>query len=395
MLIEAPSGLSLVQVSRTAVNTAGYDSDSSDDGEGVVLSRKPGAKGDGDDSDDDMFADPSTKQVNPAAAVGGGKKKEKFLALGDIEGQEFGAGGSDDDEDDADKEAGGLDGSMGFELSSFNMKDELNEGKFTEDGSYVAKDKDAMEVHDKWLEGLESKASMRKAREAKKKQDQAEEERAQREMDDLQSGRGREEKVAEMVELLQRGETVMQAMQRLGGKSGGEPKKSWADRLKEKKKLAKAAKASGASSTTAADDVDMVADSAPRAGSSSTEPSSTTSSTNHSSKTTSSDFDRLSALTSDLTSLGQLDIYTMSREALQRLLPPPPPAPTTQAGASRPPPPDDGATYEYRFKMDYIKSLPEGERPVEREIFGASNRSCPCFNRLSTADHTSKSPSPL
>jgi len=26
---------------------------------------------------------------------------------------------------------------MGFELSSFNMREEMEEGKFTEDGSYV------------------------------------------------------------------------------------------------------------------------------------------------------------------------------------------------------------------------------------------------------------------
>ena len=37
------------------VNTEGYESDSSDDGEGVVNSRKPGAAGAADE-DDDMFA---------------------------------------------------------------------------------------------------------------------------------------------------------------------------------------------------------------------------------------------------------------------------------------------------------------------------------------------------
>jgi len=38
------------------VKTDGYDSDSSDDGEGVVLSRRKGGEKDGEDEDDDMFA---------------------------------------------------------------------------------------------------------------------------------------------------------------------------------------------------------------------------------------------------------------------------------------------------------------------------------------------------
>ena len=37
------------------VNTEGYESDSSDDGEGVVNSRKPGAAGAAGDDDEDMF----------------------------------------------------------------------------------------------------------------------------------------------------------------------------------------------------------------------------------------------------------------------------------------------------------------------------------------------------
>src|SRR6267154_4238440 len=38
------------------VKTDGYESDSSDDGEGVVLSRRPGADGVANDEDEDMFA---------------------------------------------------------------------------------------------------------------------------------------------------------------------------------------------------------------------------------------------------------------------------------------------------------------------------------------------------
>src|SRR5260221_12822580 len=75
------------------VKTEGYDSDSSDDGEGVVLSRRAGVEDAANDEDEDMFAaDP--KEDNNKAEPGPGEKKrgEEYLRLGDIEGQEFGRG---------------------------------------------------------------------------------------------------------------------------------------------------------------------------------------------------------------------------------------------------------------------------------------------------------------
>src|SRR5712691_944726 len=77
------------------VKTDGYDSDSSDDGEGVVLSRRPGADGVANDEDEDMFAT-EPKEENTKVEAGEKKKREEFLRLGDIEGQEFGRGGSAD-----------------------------------------------------------------------------------------------------------------------------------------------------------------------------------------------------------------------------------------------------------------------------------------------------------
>ena len=73
---------------------------------------------------------------------------------------------------------------------------------------------------------------------------------------------------------------------------------TWAERQKERKKaLAEAAEAAGG----------MEVDGPTAASSSATSP-----------------FEKLSTLTADLTALGQLDLYSMTREALQRLLPPPP-----------------------------------------------------------------------
>jgi len=81
------------------------------------------------------------------------------LRLGDIEGQEFHEQTDDRsetedepvDEDDAEqrKKAG-----MGFELSSFNMREEMEEGKFAEDGTYV-RTFDPHAAHDRWMEGLD------------------------------------------------------------------------------------------------------------------------------------------------------------------------------------------------------------------------------------------------
>jgi len=359
------SNLFFPQGRKDGVKQEGYDSDSSDDGEGVVPSRKLKPT-DGENSDDDMFGDKPANPTNATTTSDGKKKEPKFLSLGEIEGQEFGAGGDDDDDGNASEDS--KDG-MGFELSSFNMKNELREGAFTEEGAYVTNDKDRMEVHDRWMEGVDTKATMRAAREAKKRRDQEEEERGRRDVEGLRDGGGREELVREIVGMLERGETVVGALKRLGGTmdqkekgaasaaGGGKPVKklSWAERQKERKKaLAEAAEAAGAGGM----EVDG-------------------STTQHHD----SPFERLSTITSDLTALGQLDLNSMTKEALQRLLPPPPPTstrppPSSSSSSSGPPqsapPADDGSQYEYRYTMDYIKSLPEGEKPVEREVFGES-----------------------
>lgn len=214
------------------VKTEGYDSDSSDDGEGVVLSRRKNAEKDGGDDDDDMFAMADTEDAK-AEESSAKKKKEEYLRLGDIEGQEFnegegsgGEGEEDDladtdesepeDEDDAErrKKAG-----MGFELSKFNMRDEMEEGKFTADGSFV-RTFDPHAAHDRWLEGTDER-EMKKARRAKRALERKERDRLrreQREEESLKHG-GKAEIEKEMLTLMQRGETVLEALARLGDKA--------------------------------------------------------------------------------------------------------------------------------------------------------------------------------
>ncbi|KAF8212138.1 hypothetical protein K438DRAFT_1902951 [Mycena galopus ATCC 62051] len=128
-----------------------------DDGEGVVESRKKGAE----DEDDDMFA----------------KKKEEYLRLGDIEGQERRAGGRG-------RRGAPEEGGMGFEMSSFNMRDEMEEGKFTEDGTYV-KSFDPHGVHDRWMEGLDER-EIKLARRRKRQQERQQKERMRAEEKEIE-----------------------------------------------------------------------------------------------------------------------------------------------------------------------------------------------------------------
>jgi len=202
------------------VRTEGYESDSSDDGEGVVNSRKPTK--DAEDDDDDMFASAAAEEEKPVESTK--KDKNKFLRLGDIEGQEFGGGGLDDgsesseldepeNEDDAErkKKAG-----MGYEISSFNMREEMEEGKFSADGSYV-RTFDPHAVHDRWLEETDEK-EMKKARKIRKQREKQEREKQEAEEKELQDMGGKVAIEMQLLTKLKKGETVLEVLQRLGAK---------------------------------------------------------------------------------------------------------------------------------------------------------------------------------
>ncbi|KDQ07044.1 hypothetical protein BOTBODRAFT_39096 [Botryobasidium botryosum FD-172 SS1] len=190
-----------------AVKTEGYESDSSDDGEGVVNSRKR----DDAEEEDDMFA---LEQTEKSEAPKGGKKK--YLALGDIEGQEFGdEGDSDSDNSDVPEDMDEVERKkkkgMGFEISSFNMKAEMEEGKFTEDGSYV-RSFDPHAVHDRWMEDMDERA-VKKARKNKKRMEERERAKISKEAGEA---RRAEDITHELLGLLQKGETVLEALRRFG-----------------------------------------------------------------------------------------------------------------------------------------------------------------------------------
>lgn len=276
------------------VKTDGYESDSSDDGEGVVLSRRPGADGVANDEDEDMFAT-EPKEDDTKVEAGEKKKGEEFLRLGDIEGQEFGRGGSaaddgDDDsssmdsdepedEDDAErrKKAG-----MGYEMSSFNMREEMEEGKFSADGMYV-RNFDPHALHDRWMDGL-GEREIKLARKRKRRQEKAQMEKVRAEEEELEQLGGKDAVEREVLAMLKKGESVLEALQRLGTRN----------------KQSKAKQSSSAPSRTAkasSQDSGAVTDKRPNS---------------------LSDVEHLTHLASTLLSLGDTDIYSRTYEELVR-----------------------------------------------------------------------------
>jgi CD2 antigen cytoplasmic tail-binding protein 2 len=209
------------------VKTDGYDSDSSDDGEGVVLSRRPGADGAANDEDEDMFA-AGPKEEDTKVEASEKKKREEFLRLGDIEGQEFGRGGSADDDDGGAGDSSGDDdepededdaerrkkAGMGFEISSFNMREEMEEGKFSADGMYV-RNFDPHALHDQWMDGL-GEREIKLARKRKRRQEKAQMEMMRAEEEELEQLGGKDAVEREVLAMLKKGESVLEALQRLG-----------------------------------------------------------------------------------------------------------------------------------------------------------------------------------
>ncbi|CAG8702196.1 7810_t:CDS:1, partial [Acaulospora colombiana] len=219
-----------------------------------------GGEGAEGDEDEDMFNISEEK----GEADEGKKKEVKYLKLGDIEGQEFddedeeggrkrkrkeGEEGMDDDDDDSSTtsdepldEDDAIRRSKvghGYDMTKFNMKEEMEEGKFAEDGTYV-RSYDANEVHDRWLEGVNER-DMKAARRAKRRAERKEREREKQEAKELgidgsdevvvggETTEGKDPKIAmemQLVAFLRPGESVLEALARLGREKKKKDKKS-------------------------------------------------------------------------------------------------------------------------------------------------------------------------
>lgn len=261
------------QTKRNAVNIDGYGSDSSNegfDGRAEVKAREAKKRGNSGtasrkEEESDMFADldEEFKDGDEDEDLAGESKRQKknvrFLDVEEIDGQVAGSksgghvsanfslngqgsGGRDkkadaessSSESDVDEaERAELNGKVDVEvgaggkkehaprLDAFNMKSEQEEGRFDAHGNFVRKAADPDAVHDSWLEGV-SKRDMKKAKEAAIKRD--EERRRKTLADDavLTS-----DVLRTLIPCLERGETVLEALARLGPGKDKKKKPKW------------------------------------------------------------------------------------------------------------------------------------------------------------------------
>ncbi|KAI7875707.1 hypothetical protein K492DRAFT_173144 [Lichtheimia hyalospora FSU 10163] len=208
-----------------------YSSDEEDRSDQENDTKGKGAAAGGMSDDFDIFAEDNTadKQPTPSSSNKKGKRK---LQMNEIEGQELSSHDRDWDEDEEDQDED-MDGTKKREpkLMAFNMKQEMEEGSFDQEGNYHRNKADPEAYHDRWMEGVTRK-QMAKAKEAQ----------AQRERSEALKEAARQAEVPqtktdvykELVELLKPGENVREALGKLGNAS---TKKipAWKQKLLEKK----------------------------------------------------------------------------------------------------------------------------------------------------------------
>lgn len=280
------------------VRNEGYESDSSDDGEGVVYSRKQDDTGDAGGDEDDMFSIGEKAAKKDDRGGTRSQSKVEFLRLGDIEGQEFNESGHSEDEDEGEpededdanrkKQAG-----MGYEISSFNMREEMEEGKFAADGTYV-KAFDPHAVHDRWMDGVDER-EIKMARRRKRHQDRIQREKMKAEEREIEQSGGKSALEIQLVGMLKRGETVLEALQRLGMRSKKDSAYVLHESYNNRVLTAVASKCANGRSKDASS---MAVDKQPPKGM--------------------TDIDLITHLASNIMSLGDTDIYSRSYEELVR-----------------------------------------------------------------------------
>ncbi|RPB23353.1 hypothetical protein L211DRAFT_825747 [Terfezia boudieri ATCC MYA-4762] len=254
------------RLKRGAIRIEGYESDSSNEGyERKVESegkKRNSGKG-GDDDDDDMFgADEGGDEDGVVAGKVAPKKRKnevRFLQLEEIEGQESdndaehvhisqlgrkwkgregdtSESGSDDEDAEVKvaEDVSRLDPELGLgslkkhapKLDAFNMRCEMEEGRFDASGNFVRNATDADAVHDSWLEGV-SRKEMKKAKEAHEKREEEMRRKARAEDELLTS-----DMLSTLIVGMETGETVLEALARLGQ----ERKKKKIPKWKQKKR---------------------------------------------------------------------------------------------------------------------------------------------------------------
>ena len=186
------------QSKRNAVSLEGYESDSDNDNFDRRAAAKAKAEKDAKAkaaAEEDMFADSDPKEGDDDEDfVGKAKSKTpRFLDEDEIEGQdktskagghvgedlEYESSSESGDDEERDRMPSDLDEELGAgakkkhapRLDAFNMRSENVEGRFDEHGNYVRNATDPNAKYDEWLDGV-SKRDMKRAAEAKARQDE-------------------------------------------------------------------------------------------------------------------------------------------------------------------------------------------------------------------------------
>ncbi|KAI5787232.1 hypothetical protein EDC01DRAFT_661074 [Geopyxis carbonaria] len=227
---------------RNEVELEGYESDSSE--EGFDATRKTwekDGKGKGkavDDDDDNMFGGGEDEEDEKAKEEGQAamdkKKGVKFMKLDEIEGQEFdshrefvdiidedrgrGDASSGSDEDEMDEDAD-LDPEVGAggskkhapKLDAFNMKSEMDEGRFDSTGTFIRKATEKDAVHDSWLQGV-SRKDMKRARDAMETREREARERMIADDQVITA-----DVLSRLIANMEVGESILESLARLGG----------------------------------------------------------------------------------------------------------------------------------------------------------------------------------
>lgn len=253
---------------RKAINIDGYDSDS--DNEGFSARREEKSKHEQEkenaEDNDDMFAELEDDFGEGEGDAGAdekarkNKKNVRFLQNDEIEGQVASSTGgkklsadlskgaadamnNDDSESDsevdeeerakADEEQDGELGAGAKKkhaplLDAFNMATEQEEGRFDEQGNYVRRAVDPDAAYDSWLDGV-SKKDIRKAKEAAEKRDEERKQKNRMDGEVLTA-----DVLKTIITHLERGETILEALARLG--KGLQRKPKWQNKKKNNKK---------------------------------------------------------------------------------------------------------------------------------------------------------------
>ncbi|ORX58276.1 hypothetical protein DM01DRAFT_1333932 [Hesseltinella vesiculosa] len=183
------------------------------------------AKNNDEDDDMDMFAEQDASTNNHA-----GGKKNKRLGMDEIEGQDLASRDVESDEDDNEEKT---------RISAFNMRQELEEGSFDQQGNFIRNAKDPQAHHDQWLQGI-SKKEMAVAKEAQRKRHEQEESReAQRQAALPQT---QADGYLALLDYLLPGESVREALTKMG--EGQKKIPLWKQKLLAKKNKNKTPSAS-------------------------------------------------------------------------------------------------------------------------------------------------------